>query len=118
MKSLIEANHISITNQLNMAKQEIHERYVRTFDVTDGSLNDLQHKVHVISVTASQALDVSASNRNDIISLKMDISNLKKSSKDTGEKLDDNINRSMLSNLVFLMYLNSKTIHTTKPSCY
>ena len=60
-----------------------------------------EFKVNDISETASQAFNTTSTNLNEIINIKMDIMNLKKSNKETAEKLDDNINRSMRSNLVF-----------------
>ena len=116
MKSLIESNHISISNQLNIVKQEIYEKYDKKIAEVDVTISSLEGNFKDVSITVSHAFDLDTKNLNDMLNIKIEIMNLKKSNNETAEKLDDNINRSMRSNLVFFNVPEQKgeTYDTTK----
>ena len=97
----MEDNHASLTKQIDSVKNEIYEKYDAKIGALEQAISKLENKTDDVGETASHSFDIATTNTNDILNLKMDILNLKKNNKDLKEKLDDNINRSMRSNLVF-----------------
>ena len=99
--TIIEDNHVSLTKQIDSVKNEIYERYDAIIGEIEKAIIKLENKTVDVGDTASHPYDMAITNTNDILTIKMDIMNLKKCNKDIKKKLDDNINRSMRSNLVF-----------------
>ena len=114
--TIIEDNHVSLTKQIDSVKNEIYEKYDAIIGEIEKAIIKLENKAVDVGDTASHSYDMAITNTNDILTIKMDIMNLKKCNKDIKEKLDDNINISMQSNLVFFNVPEQKeeTYESTK----
>ena len=76
--TIIEDNHVSLTKQIDSVKNEIYEKYDAIIGEIEKAIIKLENKTVDVGDTASHLYDMATTNTNDILTIKIDIINLKK----------------------------------------